>query len=148
MHMSCKHSLQLLDAMSSKKKPTNGFLLDTASELSPLQHAYKYAGKRRERTHLVADGVPGCSWSGKRYRILDCRLGGFNLLTCSYCSLGSFATHVARRFGVPFIASGDLVRREIRRKEGSELEGFSNTGELVPDEIITSLTLEEAGRHR
>lgn len=54
---------------------------------------------------------------------------------------GTYSDGVSKKFGIPHISTGDLVREAI--KSGSELgkriESYYNKGLLVPDEIIIQL---------
>ena len=54
---------------------------------------------------------------------------------------GTQAEPVARRLGIPKIATGDVLRAAVR--EGSEMgkaaERYMNRGELVPDDVILAI---------
>lgn len=54
---------------------------------------------------------------------------------------GTYASLLQKRLGIPHISTGDLVREEIRNKTplGDEIAKYSNSGRLVPDEIITTI---------
>ena len=54
---------------------------------------------------------------------------------------GTCATILKNKLGIPHISTGDLVREEIRNKTptGVEIEKYSNSGQLVSDDIITKL---------
>jgi adenylate kinase len=54
---------------------------------------------------------------------------------------GTYASRLTRRLGVPHISTGELVRDEIRNKTslGNIVEKYSNSGTLVPDEVITEI---------
>ncbi|MGA2783519.1 MAG: nucleoside monophosphate kinase [Candidatus Bathyarchaeia archaeon] len=54
---------------------------------------------------------------------------------------GTYSTLLKSRLGIPHISTGDLVREEIRNKTplGDQIAKYSNSGNLVPDEIITEL---------
>ena len=57
---------------------------------------------------------------------------------------GTQAERLSRRFGIPHIASGDLFRDNLAR--GTELgqlaKSFMDNGELVPDDVTTSMIVE------
>lgn len=54
---------------------------------------------------------------------------------------GTYATLLKSQLGIPHISTGDLVREEIKNKTpiGDEVVKYSNSGRLVPDEIITQI---------
>lgn len=54
---------------------------------------------------------------------------------------GTYATLLKSQLGIPHISTGDLVREEIKNKTtiGDEIVKYSNSGRLVPDEIITQI---------
>ena len=54
---------------------------------------------------------------------------------------GTYATILKNRLDIPHISTGDLVRDEIRHKTsiGKAIEEYSNSGKLVPDDIITAI---------
>jgi adenylate kinase len=54
---------------------------------------------------------------------------------------GTYAAILENRLGIPHISTGDLVREEIRNKTplGDEIAKYSNSGRLVPDEVITEI---------
>jgi adenylate kinase len=54
---------------------------------------------------------------------------------------GTYAAILENRLGIPHISTGDLVREEIRNKTplGDEIAKYSNSGRLVPDEVITEM---------
>jgi adenylate kinase len=54
---------------------------------------------------------------------------------------GTYASRLAKKLGVPHISTGELVRDEIRNKTllGTIVEKYSNSGTLVPDEVITEI---------
>ena len=51
---------------------------------------------------------------------------------------GTQVDRIARKFGVPHIATGDLLRDAVARGTGLGVKarGFMERGELVPDEIV------------
>ena len=54
---------------------------------------------------------------------------------------GTYASRLMSRLGIPHVSTGDLVREEIRNKTalGKEVEKYSSSGTLVPDEVITGI---------
>jgi adenylate kinase len=54
---------------------------------------------------------------------------------------GTYATLLKSQLGIPHISTGDLVREEIKNRTpiGDEIVKYSNSGKLVPDEIITQI---------
>ena len=54
---------------------------------------------------------------------------------------GTYATLLKSQLGIPHISTGDLVREEIKNKTpiGDKIVKYSNSGQLVPDEIITQI---------
>lgn len=54
---------------------------------------------------------------------------------------GTYASRLTKRLSVPHISTGELVRDEIRSKTplGKIVEKYSNSGTLVPDEVITEI---------
>ena len=54
---------------------------------------------------------------------------------------GTYAAILRNRLDIPHISTGDLVRHEIRNgtSTGKAIEEYSNSGKLVPDDIITSI---------
>jgi adenylate kinase len=54
---------------------------------------------------------------------------------------GTYATLLKSQLGIPHISTGDLVREEIKNKTpiGDTIVKYSNSGRLVPDEIITQI---------
>ena len=61
---------------------------------------------------------------------------------------GTQAEPVARRLGIPKIATGDVLRAAVR--EGTEMgkaaERYMNRGELVPDDVILAIMKDAFGR--
>ncbi|GFR51656.1 hypothetical protein Agub_g14089, partial [Astrephomene gubernaculifera] len=51
---------------------------------------------------------------------------------------GTYATRVAKAFGIPHIATGDLIRAEIATGSdlGAKMKSIVNQGKLLPDEIV------------
>ena len=61
---------------------------------------------------------------------------------------GTQAGRIAGRFGVPHIATGDLLRDAVARgtELGVKANGFMERGELVPDEIVVGIVEERLRR--
>src|SRR5678815_4269291 len=61
---------------------------------------------------------------------------------------GTQAQRLATRFGIPQIATGDMLR--AARREGTPLgrkaEEFMTKGQLVPDEVVIGLVEERLGK--
>lgn len=57
---------------------------------------------------------------------------------------GTQAEFVAKKFGIPKLSTGDLLRDSVQKKTtlGMEAKGFMDRGELVPDEVVTGLVRE------
>ncbi|KAF9591406.1 hypothetical protein IFM89_004104 [Coptis chinensis] len=71
-------------------------------------------------------------------------------LGCPGVGKGTYASRLSNLLGVPHIATGDLVRHELKSSGplSGQLEDIVNRGKLVSDEIIVSLLskrLEEGG---
>ena len=60
---------------------------------------------------------------------------------------GTYASRLTVILGVPHISTGDMVREEINAKTelGKAIKGYSDKGELVPDEIMTKLLAKRLG---
>jgi adenylate kinase len=54
---------------------------------------------------------------------------------------GTYASRLTQKLGLPHISTGDLVREEIRNNTslGKTVENYSNSGALVPDDVITEI---------
>jgi adenylate kinase len=54
---------------------------------------------------------------------------------------GTQARMLGERFGVPHIASGDLLREAVRRRNslGKQARGYMGKGNLVPDDLVLKL---------
>lgn len=54
---------------------------------------------------------------------------------------GTQAVHIARAFGVPRIATGDIFRENVRNETplGKEAKSFMDRGDLVPDEVVIGM---------
>ena len=61
---------------------------------------------------------------------------------------GTQAGFLTRRFGIPQVSSGDMLRSAVR--EGTELgriaKGIMDTGQLVPDDLIVAMIVERLDR--
>lgn len=57
---------------------------------------------------------------------------------------GTQAEFVAKKFDIPKLSTGDLLRESVQKKTtlGMEAKGFMDRGELVPDEVVTGLVRE------
>jgi adenylate kinase len=55
---------------------------------------------------------------------------------------------VSRKFGVPQISTGDILREAVERKTdmGTKAREYMDAGGLVPDEIVLSLVEERTGK--
>ncbi|MEO6502861.1 MAG: adenylate kinase [Jatrophihabitantaceae bacterium] len=56
---------------------------------------------------------------------------------------GTQGQRLAERFEVPHIASGDLLRAEVRAQTefGRRVVGYLDSGQLAPDELVSELVL-------
>jgi adenylate kinase len=54
---------------------------------------------------------------------------------------GTQGEHIAARYGVPRISSGELFREETARQTplGKQLRGYVESGDLVPDDLVLRL---------
>jgi adenylate kinase len=61
---------------------------------------------------------------------------------------GTQGERVARRLGVPKLATGDILRQAVREGTpmGSAAKGFMSRGELVPDDVILGIMKEALAR--
>lgn len=57
---------------------------------------------------------------------------------------GSQAFVLSERLGLVHIASGDLLRETVRAKTplGGRIQGYLQRGELVPDDVVTTMVME------
>lgn len=57
---------------------------------------------------------------------------------------GTQAEGVSEKYGIPHIATGDILRDEIARDTelGREIKGYVDRGDLVPDEIVLQIARE------
>ncbi|KPJ48641.1 adenylate kinase [candidate division TA06 bacterium DG_26] len=58
---------------------------------------------------------------------------------------GTQAERLSKEFGIPHIATGDILRDTIRKDTslGKKVKAYLGMGRLVPDDIITELILEK-----
>jgi adenylate kinase len=54
---------------------------------------------------------------------------------------GTYASRLSEELTIPHISTGELVREEIKNQTatGKEIESYSKSGKLVPDEVIGKL---------
>ena len=54
---------------------------------------------------------------------------------------GTQAVHIAREFGIPRIATGDIFRENVRNETplGKEAKAYMDRGDLVPDEVVIGM---------
>jgi adenylate kinase len=54
---------------------------------------------------------------------------------------GTQASILARKYGLLYLATGDIFREEIKRKTdlGKQVEAYMTRGELVPDELVVEV---------
>lgn len=57
---------------------------------------------------------------------------------------GTQAEVVARRLGLPHVATGDVLREAVRRGTdlGKQVKGYMERGELVPDALVVDLVVD------
>lgn len=57
---------------------------------------------------------------------------------------------IVENYGLTYISSGDLIRKEIERGTsiGKEMEAYLSRGELIPDTIINTLIISRLRRQR
>lgn len=57
---------------------------------------------------------------------------------------------IVEEYGLTYISSGDLIRREIERKSalGVEMEAYLSRGDLIPDTIVNTLIISKLRRKR
>jgi len=62
---------------------------------------------------------------------------------------GTLSSRLGSRLEVAHIATGDLIREEIRRNTelGKTIASYANKGELVPDEIVTEALKKRLSHH-
>lgn len=61
---------------------------------------------------------------------------------------GTQASGIVEKFGVVHISTGDMLREAVRNKTalGEKAQGFMNSGQLVPDELIIAMVQERIQR--
>lgn len=61
---------------------------------------------------------------------------------------GTQAQHIAARYGIPQISTGDMLREEIRAGSplGLEAKGYMDRGALVPDDLVIALVKNRVSR--
>ncbi|KXB01210.1 adenylate kinase [candidate division MSBL1 archaeon SCGC-AAA259O05] len=54
---------------------------------------------------------------------------------------GTYASRISEEYGIPHIATGDILRREVNEKSelGKKVEDYLDRGALVPDEIVNEI---------
>ncbi len=54
---------------------------------------------------------------------------------------GTQAVHIARAFGIPRIATGDIFRENVRNETplGKEAKAYMDRGDLVPDQVVIGM---------
>lgn len=54
---------------------------------------------------------------------------------------GTLATLIKEKYRIPHISTGDIFREEMKSgsKLGKELKGYVDSGELVPDDVVTRI---------
>ncbi len=57
---------------------------------------------------------------------------------------GTQADRVARRYGIPHISTGEILRTAVRAgtEAGSKAQRYMEAGDLVPDEVVTEIVKE------
>jgi adenylate kinase len=57
---------------------------------------------------------------------------------------GTQSVVLAKRYGVPHISTGDMLRESIKAGEalGLKAKGYMDKGELVPDEVVTGIVVD------
>lgn len=58
---------------------------------------------------------------------------------------GSVSEYIAKKYAIPHISTGDIVREETK-KEGSKVTPYMSKGQLVPDTIMMELVGERLSR--
>jgi len=61
---------------------------------------------------------------------------------------GTQAVQIARAFGVPQIATGDIFRHNVRNETelGRQAKSFMDRGDLVPDDIVIGMVKDRLGQ--
>ncbi|AMQ17856.1 adenylate kinase [Thermococcus peptonophilus] len=57
---------------------------------------------------------------------------------------------IVEKYGLVYISSGDIIRKEIERKSslGREMEAYLSRGDLIPDTIVNTLIISKLRRQR
>ncbi len=60
---------------------------------------------------------------------------------------GTQADYIAKKFGIPKLSTGDLLRESVANETslGKEAKGYMSRGELVPDAVVIGLVEEKLG---
>lgn len=63
---------------------------------------------------------------------------------------GTQATRLADHYGIPYLSTGELFRQAIREgsEAGIEADRYVSKGDLVPDDIVTSMVRDHFGNRR
>lgn len=61
---------------------------------------------------------------------------------------GTQADHIVRKYEIPHVSTGDMLREAIKNETpvGREAAGFIDKGELVPDDLIAGMVKERLAR--
>jgi len=61
---------------------------------------------------------------------------------------GTQAEYITKKFGIPHISTGDMLREAIKAEKplGLEAKGYIDRGELVPDDVIIKMVKERLAR--
>jgi adenylate kinase len=61
---------------------------------------------------------------------------------------GTQATRLVHDFGLPYVATGDMLREAVREDTelGRQAKKYMNNGDLVPDELIIAMIIERLGQ--
>uniref|UniRef100_A0A7S3RAL9 adenylate kinase n=1 Tax=Dunaliella tertiolecta TaxID=3047 RepID=A0A7S3RAL9_DUNTE len=84
--------------------------------------------------------APSCSFSSSSHNAQNSALRAV-FLGPPGVGKGTYASRIANHFGLPHIATGDLIREEIKNKTdmGLQIQNIVSKGQLVPDPIIFEL---------
>jgi len=54
---------------------------------------------------------------------------------------GTYATRLSKKWDIPHVSTGDIIRSEIKRGStlGNEFKRFSDSGDLVPDDLVVEI---------
>jgi len=63
------------------------------------------------------------------------------LLGCPGAGKGTQAKLIEKKYGIPQISTGDILREEVKKetKLGKEVKKYMDKGELVPDEVVIKI---------